>query len=84
MSFALENPDLNTNESFGVSANWGKFNDSQALGFAAMGVLARDTFGGGERLAVSGGIAVSTTEKTYFGRNGGTQYGGRAGGQLTW
>jgi hypothetical protein len=84
MSFALENPELQGNESFGVAANWGKFNDSQALGFAAMGVLTRDTFGGGERLAVSGGFAVSTAEKTYFGRNGGTQYGGRAGGQLTW
>lgn len=84
MSFALENPELQGTESFGIAANWGSFKESQALGFAAIGVLSRDTFGGGERLAISGGIAVSVAERTYGGRTSDTQVGGRAGGQLTW
>ena len=55
-----------------------------AVGFAAEGVLARNVFGGGERLAVSGGVGFSTNEDSFGNHSSQSSIGGRAGGQLTW
>jgi hypothetical protein len=75
IALALQNPDLTGIESFGISVNAGFYEDSTALGIAAMGVLSRDLFGGGERLAISGGVG--------FGSEG-DNVGGRVGAQITW
>ena len=81
---AMPTPSLLASESFGIAFNWGKFKQSQAIGISAMGVINRNVFGGGERLALNGGFGVSTNEKTFGGHNAGTTNGGRVGVQLTW
>ncbi len=75
IALALQNPDLVGNESFGISMNYGAFEDSSALGIAVMGVIGRDVFGPGDRLALSGGLGFGLDEDTL---------GGRIGAQLTW
>jgi hypothetical protein len=81
---ALSNPDLVGNEKFGIAGNVSYWEENVALGFSAMGVLGKNMFGSGERLAVSGAIGFSLDENT-FGRQGSnSSAGGRAGAQLTW
>ena len=81
---ALGMPDLQADESFGVALNWGRFEDSQAIGFTAMGVVNRDLFGGGERLSLNGAIGVSLDEESFGQRKTHSTTGGRVGFQLTW
>lgn len=75
IALALQNPDLVGNESFGMAVNWGGFDSSNALGIAATGVLGHDLFGGGDRLAIAGGVGFGFDQDTV---------GGRLGAQLTW
>jgi len=75
IALALQNPDLVGNESFGISVNWGGFESSSAIGIAAAGVLGRDIFGAGDRLAIAGGVGFGIDEDTV---------GGRVGAQLSW
>jgi hypothetical protein len=74
IALALENPDLTGNERFGIAMNWGTFNGAHALGLSAAGVLGHDILGEGDRLAVTGGFGISTSDVM----------GGRVGAQLSW
>jgi len=75
IALALQNPDLVGNESFGLSVNWGGFDNANALGVAATGVLGRDVFGAGDRLSIAGGVGIGMDDDTV---------GGRVGAQLSW
>lgn len=75
VALALQNPDLVGNETFGMAVNWGGFDSSNAIGIAATGVLAHDFLGGGDRLAIAGGVGFGLDKDTV---------GGRVGAQLTW
>jgi hypothetical protein len=84
VAMAMTNPDLVGSEVFGLSGNVAYWEENVALGFSAMGVLGRNMFGQGERLAVSGAVGASVEEKS-FGRQGSnSSVGGRAGAQITW
>jgi hypothetical protein len=74
IALALENPDLTGNERFGLAMNWGMFNGAHALGLSATGVLGHNILGEGDRLAVTGGFGISTSNVM----------GGRVGAQLSW
>ena len=84
IAVAMANPDLVGTESFGIAANWGHFDGVNAFAFSAMGVLDRDLFGSGERLAISAGIGFTTDEQALFGQTPGNVVAGRAGLQITW
>lgn len=76
IALSIANPDLVGDETFGLTMNYGHFEGSGALGFAAQGVLTRDLLGpGAGRLAISGGVGFGTQHNTV---------GGRAGMQLSW
>jgi hypothetical protein len=72
---ALADPDLVAGEKFGLKLNWGNFDGSNAIGLSTVGVLGTDVFTSGDRLAVSGAIAVGTDQG---------QATSRVGVQLTW
>ena len=55
---AATGPDLTGNERFGVSANWGNFEGSNAFGMGFEGVLGYDVLTRGDRFAVTGGFGV--------------------------
>ena len=55
-------PDLTGNERFGVSANWGNFDGSNAFGMGFEGVLWNDLFATGGRFAVTGGFGVGAVD----------------------
>jgi len=86
MAIAMENPDLVGGESFGIAAHWGHFNEANAIGIAAMGVLTRDLFedGSGARLAISGSVGFSLDDEDLFGQEADNEVAFRAGGQITW
>jgi hypothetical protein len=84
IAMSLGMPDLQADESFGVALNWGRFEDSQAIGVTAMGVVNRDLFGGGERLSLNGAFGVSLDEESFGQRKTHSTTGGRVGFQLTW
>jgi autotransporter adhesin len=79
LAIAMANPDLTGNERFGMAANWGRFEDANALSVTAMGVLAHNLVTEGDRVALAGGFGAGFDE----GR-GDTVYGGRVGMQWTW
>jgi len=72
---ALVNPDLISGERFGFTVNYGNFEGESGIGFGVQGVLAKNLFGGGERLALTGAAGVGTTHGTAS---------GRVGAQFTW
>jgi len=84
IAMAMVNPDLVGNETFGIAGNISYWNENVALGFSAVGVVGRNLFGTGERLAVSGAVGVSLEEQSFGRRGSETTVGGRAGAQLTW
>ena len=84
IAMALESPSLQAGETFGVAVNWGIFNQSQALAFSAIGVVARDVFLAGDRIALNGGFGVSVKAGSFGGHRTGTAAGGRAGVQFAW
>ena len=75
VALSVSDPSLLAHENFGIRLNWGSFKGENAIGLTAMGVLDRNVFGGGERLAIGAGLGV--------GLNDGAM-GGRVGLQLTW
>jgi trimeric autotransporter adhesin len=81
---SLQNPDLVGNEKFGIAGNVSYWDQNAALGFSTMGVVGRNIFGSGERLAISGAVGVSVAEQSFGGHGSETTVGGRAGAQLTW
>ena len=72
VAMSAHGPDLVTNETFGISLQWGGFEGSSALGGGVTGVVYRDDK---FRMALTGGLGVGLDEGSV---------GGRAGGQLTW
>ena len=84
IAMSQQNPDLVASENFGIAMNAGFFDQSQALGFSAEAVAARNLFGFHDRLAFSGGVGFSLNEPTFGNRTADTQVGGHVGAQLTW
>jgi trimeric autotransporter adhesin len=78
LAMSLENPDLTGNERFGMAANWGAFEDANALGLSLMGVLGNNFVTEGDRVAISGGFGVGFAKG-----DGDDVYGGRVGLQWT-
>ena len=60
---------------FGLRANFGAYGGQHALGFSAIGVLDQNVIGNGEKLALSGGFGIGTSDRNI---------GGRISAQLTW
>ena len=77
LALAAINPDLTGNEQFGMTANWGNFEGSNAFGMGFEGVLGHDVLTRGDRLAVTGGWGVGFDGSDNV-------FGGRLGGQWTW
>ena len=73
ISTALQDPDLISDETFGLKLNWGTANGANAVGLTGAAVIVRSLFSQGGRLAISGGIGFTDRE-----------VGGRAGAQITW
>ena len=91
LAIAMAGPDLTGNERFGVSANWGNFDGSNAFGMGFEGVLWNDLFATGGRFAVTGGFGVGAVDNGHndsfghsFGSSDDNVWGGRVGGQWTW
>ena len=78
LAMSMVNPDLTGNERFGVAANWGAFQDANALGMSLMGVLGNDFVTKGDRVAISGGFGIGLANG-----EGDDVYGGRVGLQWT-
>ena len=78
LAMSMVNPDLTGNERFGVAANWGAFEDANALGMSLMGVLGNDFVTKGDRVAISGGFGIGLANG-----EGDDVYGGRVGLQWT-
>ena len=78
LAVAMQNPDLTGSETFGMAANWGAFENANALGMSLMGVLGHDFIKPGDRVALSGGFGVG-----FETGNGDSVYGGRVGLQWT-
>jgi hypothetical protein len=79
LAMSMENPDLTGNERFGIAANWGVFEDANALSVSMMGVLGHDWITKGDRVAVSGGVGTGFADN-----RGDDVWGGRVGVQWTW
>ncbi|WP_037240455.1 YadA-like family protein [Rhodomicrobium udaipurense] len=75
IALAIQTPDLVAGEKFGVSVNFGTYDGSNAIGIGLQGVLGKNLFGAGERIAATGGVGFSTERDNVA---------GRAGLQFTW
>ncbi|MFT4080499.1 YadA-like family protein [Rhodomicrobium sp.] len=75
IALAVQTPDLVAGEKFGVSVNFGTYDGSNAIGVGLQGVLGKNLFGFGERVALTGGVGFATERDNV---------GGRAGVQFTW
>jgi len=75
IALAVQTPDLVAGEKFGVSVNFGTYDGSNAIGVGLQGVLGKNLFGFGERVALTGGVGFATERDNV---------GGRAGLQFTW
>ncbi len=78
LAMSIQNPDLTGSETFGMAANWGAFENANALGMSLMGVLGHDFIAQGDRVALSGGFGVGLGTG-----DGDSVYGGRVGLQWT-
>jgi hypothetical protein len=78
LATAMQNPDLVGSERIGIAANWGTFEEANALGLSLMGVLGNDFFMENDRVAISGGFGVGFDSGA-----GDDVYGGRVGLQWT-
>lgn len=68
---ALAQPILDPGQSFGMTAAWGGFDDANAVGVSAAGVLRRNLLRPGSgTLALFGGVGVGTSEGQVAGRAG--------------
>jgi hypothetical protein len=68
---ALAQPILDPGQSFGMTAAWGGFDDANAIGVSAAGVLARNLLRPGSgTLALFGGVGFGTSEGQVAGRAG--------------
>ena len=79
MAIAMQNPDLVNGENFGVAVNGGFYEGAEGMGVSAQGVMARNIFMDGDRVAVSGAVGVG-----FENGRGDDVVGGRVGAQFTW
>jgi hypothetical protein len=71
VSTALAQPILDPGQRFGMTAAWGGFDDANAFGFSAAGVLGRNLLRPGSgTLALFGGVGVGASEGMVAGRAG--------------
>ena len=84
IAMSLKAPQLGENEKFGIGFNWGMFQKSQAFSFSAAGVIRENASGNGARISLDAGLGLSLREKSFGGRNAGTNYGARVGIQISW
>ncbi len=75
MAMAMEDPDLQLGEHFGLRVNWGSFEGENAMAVSAMGVVGRNVFRAGDRIAVGAALGYGLSEHNL---------GGRVGVQMTW
>ncbi len=73
IAMAVQNPVLTGSDRFGVAVNFSDFAGNSAVGATAVGILAQNVFGGGEKFGLTGGFGTSSN-----------QTAGRVGVQLTW
>ena len=72
---STEDPNLFGGQTFAIRGNFGTFEGENDLGFTAMGVVARNAFGGNAIVAVGAGVGLGLDESTA---------GGRVGVQVGW
>lgn len=86
IAMAVETPELATGEKFGIRLGWGGFDsfqsDANAVGASAIGVLGRNLFVQGDRLALDAGVGWGWSEFQDYDQSG--VIAGRAGLQFTW
>jgi hypothetical protein len=75
VAMALTAPNFLPGQTFAVRVGWGNFDGSHAVGLAAAGVVAKNTFGPGSSVVLDGGLGVGTGQGVA---------GGRAGLTLGW
>lgn len=71
---ALADPTLGAGDLFALKVNWGQYEGHHAFGAAATALLSKNAFGSGEKLAIGGGVSVSSDGNV----------GTRVGMQLSW
>lgn len=86
VAMAVETPELASDDNFGVRVGWGGFeaseNGANAVGASAIGVIARNIFKEGDRLAFDGAVGWGWSEyKNYAASD---VLAGRGGMQFTW
>jgi len=83
IALAIEAPSLGASENFGVRVGWGNFDGgANAFGRSAIGVLCRDCFSKGDRIALDAGFGLGYSDFYGYGADG--VAAGRAGLQWTW
>jgi hypothetical protein len=60
IALALATPIFQPGQKFVIQGGWGNFEGSNAVGFGAAGLLARDVFGSGSTVTLSGGVGTGT------------------------
>ncbi len=68
IAMSLATPVFQPGQTFVIQGGWGAFQNTDAFGFTAAGLLARDTFGLGSTVTLSGGIGTGTDNGTVAGR----------------
>jgi hypothetical protein len=86
VAMAVETPELATGDNFGIRVGWGGFdaleNTANAVGASAIGVVARNLFSEGDRLAIDGAVGWGWSEFMDYSEAG--VVAGRGGAQFTW
>jgi hypothetical protein len=70
MALSLEQPIMLPGQSFAIRGGWGSFEDANAFGVSAAGVLSRNVFGPGTSATLDGGVGVSTDSGAVTGKAG--------------
>ncbi|HEY1246169.1 MAG TPA: hypothetical protein VGF29_15190 [Hyphomicrobiaceae bacterium] len=68
IALSLATPIFQPGQKFVIQGGWGGFEGTNAFGFSAAGLLARDVFGPGSTVTVSGGVGAGTEDGTVAGR----------------
>jgi trimeric autotransporter adhesin len=68
IALALSTPVFQPGQKFVIQGGWGNFEGANAVGFSAAGLLARNTFGPGSTVTLSGGVGAGTNTGSLAGR----------------
>ena len=70
IALALQQPIFMPGQSFAIRGGWGAFENQNAFGVSAAGVIARDVFGYGSTVVVDAGIGAGANYNTVAGKAG--------------